>query len=123
MTIRCAEANSNVRQINDLPIDHRAVAGDSNRHLLHRNQTDPQQENACEANLARRLLLYTKARRGPQAPLFAITVRLRLVQSTRQISSWTEPGMKLSAPLPRSSMYFASVMSFVCIASSAARLS
>jgi hypothetical protein len=33
--------NSKRSRINDLRRDTRAVAGDPNRHFLHRNQTDP----------------------------------------------------------------------------------
>jgi len=34
--------NSKRSRINDLRRDTRAVAGDPNRHFLHRNQTDPE---------------------------------------------------------------------------------
>jgi len=41
MTTRRAKANSNVNEINNLPIEPSAGAGDANRHSLHRNQRDP----------------------------------------------------------------------------------
>ena len=42
MTIRRAKVNSNVVEIKDLPLEPRAGAGYANRHLLHRNQSDPE---------------------------------------------------------------------------------
>jgi hypothetical protein len=42
MTVRRRKLNSNVVEIKDLQIETRAGADDASRHLLHRNQADPQ---------------------------------------------------------------------------------
>jgi hypothetical protein len=59
--IRRAAVNSKRSRINDLRRDTRAVAGDPNRHFLHRNQTDP---NRGEAVNALKRAIYT-GRVGP----------------------------------------------------------
>ncbi|HNB44671.1 MAG TPA: hypothetical protein PLL72_10775, partial [Burkholderiaceae bacterium] len=63
--------NSKRSRINDLRRDTRAVAGDPNRHFLHRNQTDPQvQMNAPRPDVPenRRLGEALFPRQGDEPP-------------------------------------------------------
>ena len=83
--IRPAEPNSKRREINDLPLSTRAVAGDPNRHFLHRSQGDPHRSAGLDQDV-------------PDTVACAQPMNARLVNS-RPLSGRTDrPRSGTSAP-------------------------